>query len=412
MRRWFVRLAGVEGEGDEGVAEAVWGDALGDVGLANDSRHHSGGATPIHPVPRGSDEERTRGAVADDLVDQPRGATGVRDGLLFAALAVRPHSPEHTPPSDVFDVDAGRLRHPQAIEPQQADQRVARLAFAVLAGSAVLLGACGSGADVAGTAGTQPTGLAAVVDEVTGPAVGATVAEASALLSGFPVGVRERFEYFAGVSELEDRMAATVSAQFEGFVLNPESGAGPNLYVAGYAGSAGVLRVFFEVERSLGGGSSKIAEAPGRPNEGLIAVDLPYSIPEAYQAEHFDQLRALEGASFILVLLDATIDNKPTGAYHLWNDPFAALAVDPEGNAIRVVHDPDLVSRDSVIRGAKEHPGGGSIPLDEYDPASEYGRRLPDLLSSLEGRPVDEVLVELQRETAPVFAGPASTKAG
>lgn len=281
-------------------------------------------------------------------------------------------------------------------------------ALAGIAGIVLLLAACGSGREGAVGVAAPSTESEAAGPEVASAPVGVSVTEASALLSGFPPGVRERFEPFAEVGELADRVDATVSARFREFTLNPERGDGPDLYVPGYAGSAGVLRIFFEVERSLAGTSARLAEAPGRPGEGLIAVDLPYFIPAPYQAEHIEQLGALEGATFLLFLLDGTIDNERTGAYHLWDDPFAAFAVDPDGTTIRVVHDTDLVSRDAVLRGAQEHPEG-SIPLEDYDPATEYGRRFPDLLSSLEGRPVDEVLAELQRDQAPALPEPDAT---
>ena len=117
-------LAGVEGEGDEGVSEAVGRDALGDVGLADDPCHDSGGAAAVHARSRGGDEERARKSVAHDLVDEPRGATGQRDGLFLAALAGHPNRADPAPTSDVLDVDAGHLRHPQAVEAQQTDQGV------------------------------------------------------------------------------------------------------------------------------------------------------------------------------------------------------------------------------------------------------------------------------------------------
>ena len=46
-------------------------------------------------------------------------------------------------------------------------------------------------------------------------------------------------------------MDATVAGTFSGYELNPESG-DPNFYVPGYAGSSGVLRVYFDVQRIWG----------------------------------------------------------------------------------------------------------------------------------------------------------------
>lgn len=223
------------------------------------------------------------------------------------------------------------------------------------------------------------------------PARGVTREQAAALRSGFPMGIVESFEYFPDANALSDRVDATVAGTFSGYELNPESG-DPNIYVPGYAGSSGVLRVYFELQRTLGGAAAEIAEAPERPGEGLIAVDLEYFIPSNYQAEHFAQLDALEGVRFLLFLVDGTIDLESTGAYQLWQDPFAAFAEGVDGTTVRVLHDQRLVGRESIERGAKLHPEA-SVPLEELGLPDEPP--LPDILTRLEHRPFDEVLDEL-----------------
>jgi hypothetical protein len=60
---------GVEGSGDERVAEGVGSDALGDPGPSGDAAHDPTGRVTVDPPVVGSDEDRPFSAFADRHVD-------------------------------------------------------------------------------------------------------------------------------------------------------------------------------------------------------------------------------------------------------------------------------------------------------------------------------------------------------
>jgi hypothetical protein len=81
------RDAGIEGSGDEGVAQGVWSDSLVDPRMAGDSPHDPRRPVAVETAAVAADKDRSLGPFADNQVDGASGARREwdRDGL--AALA-------------------------------------------------------------------------------------------------------------------------------------------------------------------------------------------------------------------------------------------------------------------------------------------------------------------------------------
>jgi hypothetical protein len=97
---------------------------LGYSGAAGDPADDPPGAMPVQPAAIGGQEDRSFGALADGQVDRPCGARRQRNGDDLAAFAGDDQGPVPAFDAQDFDVGAGGLGDPQAVEGQQRDQRV------------------------------------------------------------------------------------------------------------------------------------------------------------------------------------------------------------------------------------------------------------------------------------------------
>ena len=73
------RDAGIEGSGDEGVAQGVWSDSLVDPRVASDSPHDPRRPVAVETAAVAADKDRSFGSFADDKVD-PRERCAARAG--------------------------------------------------------------------------------------------------------------------------------------------------------------------------------------------------------------------------------------------------------------------------------------------------------------------------------------------
>jgi len=256
---------------------------------------------------------------------------------------------------------------------------------------AVTTSACADDARVGHSAELSSTSTTGPTSSTVAPRPPISTKALGSLLAGTPAGVYDRFdEPVSNVAELRDRSAVTVVATFVDYELNPASE--PAIYVPGYAGSSGVLRLLFRVEAVLGGRAPEAVEAAGHEGEGTIAVDTDYWIPADLQAEHFDQLAELDNHRFVLFLEGGAVDNVSTGAYRLWVPPWGVLA-ESAGELVRVWPDHELVLRRAVERGQALHPStettGTSTPT-----TSDYVYR--DQLTPLEGMTIESFLSAYQ----------------
>jgi hypothetical protein len=118
------RYPGVEGGGDEGVAQAVRGDPLGDPHSPGQPLHCSVGGGAVHSPSFGVDEDRPDRSFADVQVKGAGGARCQRDGEVLAALADDSQRAMATIHVQVADVGAERFGDAQPIQRQQDDQGV------------------------------------------------------------------------------------------------------------------------------------------------------------------------------------------------------------------------------------------------------------------------------------------------
>jgi hypothetical protein len=118
------RHPGVEGGGDERVAERVRADVLGDPGVAGHPADDPGGAVPVQPPPVRGHEQRPCGPLAGRQLDRPGGPRGKRDGDHLAAFAGNDQRAVAALQAQVLDVGAGRFRDPQPVQCEQGDQGV------------------------------------------------------------------------------------------------------------------------------------------------------------------------------------------------------------------------------------------------------------------------------------------------
>jgi hypothetical protein len=109
------RHTGVQGGGDEGVAQCVWSDPLADPDTASDTAHDPPGSVPIEPVAVGSEEEQAFDTFADSQVDCPGNAWGEWHRHQFAALAQHREGAMATLEPECFDVGADRFGHAQPV---------------------------------------------------------------------------------------------------------------------------------------------------------------------------------------------------------------------------------------------------------------------------------------------------------
>ena len=98
--------------------------AFADSGPARDLADDPPGAVPVQPPTIGGQEDRPFGALNDGQVDRPSGARRQRDGDHLAAFARDGQGPVPALEAQLLDVSAGGLRHAQAVQREQGDQRV------------------------------------------------------------------------------------------------------------------------------------------------------------------------------------------------------------------------------------------------------------------------------------------------
>jgi hypothetical protein len=84
------------------------------------------GTVPIQPPPVGGQEHRPVRALGDGQVDSPGSARRERDGDDLSALPGDGQAPVPALEAELLDVRGGGLRHAQAVQGEQGDQRVLR----------------------------------------------------------------------------------------------------------------------------------------------------------------------------------------------------------------------------------------------------------------------------------------------
>ena len=249
------------------------------------------------------------------------------------------------------------------------------------------MAACGESSDA--RAEQSPTSIADATTSSAAPRPPISTKALGSLLAGTPVAVYDRFDApVSNVAELRDRSAVTVVATFVDYELNPANE--PAIYVPGYAGPHGVLRLLFKVETVLGGRAPNAVEAPGHDGEGTIAVDTDYWIPPDLQPEHFSQLEELDDHRFVLFLEGGAVANTSTGAYRIWVPPWGVLA-ESGGELLRVWPDHELVERRAIERGQALHPSTETT-VTSRPTTSDYVIR--DQLTPLEGMSIESFVAE------------------
>jgi len=118
------RDPGVKRGGDERVPQRVRPDAFEDPGPASSAADDPSGAVAVQPDASCGQEDRPVCAFADGEVDRPGGARREWNGDDLAALAGDHQGSVPAFDAQGLDVGAGRLRHAQAVERQQRDQRM------------------------------------------------------------------------------------------------------------------------------------------------------------------------------------------------------------------------------------------------------------------------------------------------
>jgi hypothetical protein len=116
------RDAGVEGGGDERVAEGVRADRLVDPGAAGEAARDPPGRVAVRPLPPRKTGPSTRSTIARSIARATRGASGMVTTLppsrSTVSVAVTAREAER------FDVGAERLGHAQTNDGQKRDERV------------------------------------------------------------------------------------------------------------------------------------------------------------------------------------------------------------------------------------------------------------------------------------------------
>ena len=107
---------------DEGVAQGVGADRLGDACSPGDASDDPAGTKTVEALPASGGEDRSADPFADGEVDRPGGARGHGYGDGLATLADDGERPMAPFDAESFDVGADRFGDPEAVEGQQRDQ--------------------------------------------------------------------------------------------------------------------------------------------------------------------------------------------------------------------------------------------------------------------------------------------------
>ena len=110
------RHAGIEGGGDEGVAQRVGPDPLGDPSPSSDTAHDAASCVTVESLPGCVNEARPVDAFADGQVDRAGDPWGERHGDELAALADNGEGAMAALEAEGVDVGADRLRDPQPVQ--------------------------------------------------------------------------------------------------------------------------------------------------------------------------------------------------------------------------------------------------------------------------------------------------------
>ena len=98
--------AGIEGGGDEGVAQRVRADRLVHSGASGDAAHDPARAVAVHSLTVRAQEDRSVEPFTDREVDRAGGTRGERDGDDLAALAQHGQGAVATFEAEFVDVRA------------------------------------------------------------------------------------------------------------------------------------------------------------------------------------------------------------------------------------------------------------------------------------------------------------------
>jgi hypothetical protein len=118
------RDAGVEGGGDERVAERVRPDRLVDPGLAGEASDDPPSRVAVQRLAVPSEEDRAFYPLGDGQVDRSRRARRERDSDDLAALAHDSERAMAALHAERLDVGAQSFGDPQAVDGEEGDQRV------------------------------------------------------------------------------------------------------------------------------------------------------------------------------------------------------------------------------------------------------------------------------------------------
>ena len=116
--------SGVEGGGDEAVAEAVGADSFVDPGPSSESFDGAVSGVAVHPLARHTKNDRAGRPPIDAKLDGPGRAGGEGDQGPFAALAGDVQGVMASLEPKIADVSVQRLGHPQPIQRQQGREGV------------------------------------------------------------------------------------------------------------------------------------------------------------------------------------------------------------------------------------------------------------------------------------------------
>ena len=110
------RHAGIEGSGDECLAERVRSYRLRDACSSGDASNDPAGPVAVKSSALGTDEDRTVGALANGEIDGPGGPRCERDDDRLAALAQDGEGAVSALEAESLDVCADRLGDSQPVE--------------------------------------------------------------------------------------------------------------------------------------------------------------------------------------------------------------------------------------------------------------------------------------------------------
>ena len=116
------RDARVERSGDEGVAKAVWRDALVDPSSFYEAFDYSIGAVPVHPAALDAKEDRANGALPDVEIEGSAGSRGDGNRDVLAAFADNRQRAMASLGRQIANIGIEHFRDPQAVQRQQRDE--------------------------------------------------------------------------------------------------------------------------------------------------------------------------------------------------------------------------------------------------------------------------------------------------